>query len=369
MLRSLQQLRAGLGGRQTLAFLLTDGQERDDVPDRLARAAELALELHSERVRLVVIAVGEADVELLGRLAGGAERVLRGDSLEDLRSIFRREILGARVAEGDAQAPRLAPRAAGSLAAEVAALGPAAAPLPPLERYVRAVLRPGAEVLWESANGEALLGLARVGLGRTALFASLPVPGWAGAWSARADAQGPAEFDSLLRWLARGPQGETFALRASLANGELELTGVDETWPARLPAEVRDARDGALLARLELMPPSALGQDALRRRSVPFPEAPQSEDLALVVTPPQTGASEIALAVERGLADEFARREHPLGAPWTGAAVAAHASGARASSSHPAATWTLGLGLALFFAAALAGGGAARGQGERGNVR
>lgn len=370
LLHSVRELGAELGEHETLVLLLTDGWERDALSDVLAEARAVATELARARARLVVIAVGEPNLPVLAALAGGEERVRAGRTLADLRAVFRRELSGARVAEGEF-ALHLAARAPGSLADEVASRT-AEPVLAPLERYVRNQLRPGAEALWESATGEPVLALARAGLGRTALFASRPTPEWAGRY-ARAGLGQPAEFEGLLRWLARGPEsagGAAPAPRARLAQGRLILSGLDPRTPAELGARLVDLGGAHTAEELSLRASGRLPTEVLRTRSA----RPRGRDWeAPIVLVPGTDARppELALPVELGLADEFAWRERGVPPAWLepDPDVAARSDGT-AARAHPAAPWVLSLGLVLLFGAGLgAGRGRNRDQGVPGSSR
>ena len=355
LLHSLEAFAATLGETETLAFLLTDGREREPQPDASARASELAARLERSKTRLVVVAVGDADEALLGGLAGGVEHVLRGETLGDLRAIFRRELHAELVVEG-AVAVRAGPRAAGSLAAEVAGVSDGGEPLPPLERHARAQLRPGAELSWKAASDDPVLALQRAGGGRTALFAALPVSTWGASWAGDA---GHAAFDPLLRWIAREPAAAS-GVEAHLDGTTLALEGLDESWPPIVTGRIESAATGSAMATsVELLPPSALGLDPLQRREATLAAVPAGE---LVLVLDEHGRP--AVPVRRGLTDEFARREKRVdlvGAP----ALAQRGSGASGRGSRALAPWFLGFGLLAVVGAALVRGR----QGEARNVR
>lgn len=378
LLRSLEEFARLAGERETLALLLTDGRERDALPDPGAEAERLARLLQGTRTRLVVIAVGDADLALLARLAGHVEGVLRGETLQDLRAIFQRELLGAQVVEGAELPVRAAARASGSLAAAV--LGSAQDPLlPPLTRHVRDELRPGAEVLWQSENGEPLLALQRAGLGRVALFASLPLRGWASAWTGRAGLGEPREFESLLRWLARGPDRSGADLAARVEGETLVVTGFEEGAGARIGATLLDegARAPRELRRLELAPPADLGKNPFTTREARLPSGLELHSLepVVVLEVPEGSAvgpgGGLALALDPGLPEEFAQRENRVEALFFEASRGREAVPGRGQArSHPAGPWTLFLGLLLLFASGAFGRGASGGgQGAARNGR
>ncbi len=366
---SLEEFAGEIGGRETLALLLTDGRERDPWPDPAAEGARLLARLDGVRARLVVIAVGDADLELLGHLTEGDQAVLRGENLEDLRAIFRRELRGAQLAEGERLPVRASAMEPDSLAASV--LEPAGDPeLPPLRRYVRDELRPGAESLWESEDGEPLLGLQRVGLGRTAVFASLPDPEWAPEWSGRSGLGEPREFDGLLRWLARGPGRREETPLARVEDDTLVVEGLARDAPPRLSGTLVDRAGEPVLSRLELLPGAELGRDPWTMREARLPGG-RPDDLVLVA--PELGE---ALAVVDGLPDELAHRERRvrLAEAADGGAAGARAPGGERARPHPLGPWTLGAGLAALFLAGLVAcregrDGRPGGQGAGANVR
>lgn len=344
LLRALRELGAAAGADETLLFLLSDGWERGADAEEAAR--RVAAELAAARVRLVVIAAGEANRALLAALAGGADEVRSGGSLGELRAVFRREVHASQLAEGELELQRAA-RAPGSLADEVASAASLPSPPAPLERHLRSRLRPGGEALWQDTAGEPVLALARAGLGRTAFFASLPGAGWASRHAHLAD----GELRGLLRWLARGPGRET-PPRARLEDGFLRVSGLGPETPAELRAELL-ADDGArVCARLTLLPPGAPGSDVAGTRQAPVTEEEDSAP-ALLVRFTGDALQGQALVVERALAAELAWRERPVPAAWlrpeSSARVERHAR-----ASRPLALLATGLGLGLLFVAALA---------------
>jgi len=301
----------------------------------------------------VVIAVGEPNEPLLAALAQGADRIRSGRTLEDLREVFHAELHGPQLAEGTLELG-YAPRVSGSLAEHI---GASTAELPALERYVRNRLRPGGEVLWQSEAGEPVLAVARAGLGRVALFASLPSAGW-GTLYTRSGLGQPAEFEPLLRWLARGPERAPDP-RAHLEEGWLRVTGLDPAVPALLPVLLTGSGPEAPRLRLELAPPSGPGADVLGTREARWggetPLLPQLELDGGPVLPVAVALPEELLWHERELPPEL----------WERGDVPARGARLEPGSS-PAAPWVIALGLAAFLAAGLA---TARGQGVAGSSR
>lgn len=363
LLRSLGQLVDELAAQpptETLAFLLTDGRDREALPDPPGLAATLRGDLLAHGGRLVVIAVGDPDRALLARLAGGDEAVRSGDTLGELSEIFQREVLGSRLVSGDALALTVVPRARGSLAAD--ALGPGGADerLLPLTRYVRCRLAPRAEALWRAQDDDPVLAVARVGLGRTAQLATRPAPGWAPGWTGRGGPEEPREVVGLLRWLARRP-GPAGGPGARLAEGMLVLSDLPEDAPVRLGVFVRapigTARGGAEIGRLEALPPETFGADVRHTRVARVPDDWGSAARLVELELP---AGPLPLLVAAELPAEFAGAETRLPddllaarEPRAPDAVAA----AGTASGHPAAPWVLALGLGLLFTGALAAGG------------
>lgn len=351
LVSSVRELATELGAHETLVLLLSDGWERDALADPEGEARAAAAELARAGGRLAVIAVGTPNRALLAALAGGEERVRSGATLEDLRAVFRRELSGARVAEG-VLALRWAARAPGSLADEVASAAADEPALVPLERCVRNRLRPGAEASWELEAGEPALALMRAGLGRTALFGSRPGAGWANGY-ARAGLGQPAEFEGLLRWLARAPEPGR-APRARLEDGLLVLHGLGPEAPPELAARLVDlAADGASTT-VVLLASGRLPGEVLRTRAAPQPSGAW-RDPVLVLGADGGLGPELAVPVERVLSDELAWRERPVPVEWLSAANVPRATpDPRTTRAHPAAPWVLALGLALLFGAALA---------------
>ncbi|MEM7310557.1 MAG: VWA domain-containing protein [Planctomycetota bacterium] len=356
--------------REALVLLLTDGQEGGHMPDPAAKAAELVERYRAARTRLRVIAVGEqADLGFLGRLVAPGEEVVQAADLADLELIFQREVNRARVADAETEAGlavRRAPASADSLAAELLAPEGALA-LPPIERLVRNELVGGASLLWETADGDPLLAVARAGLGRTALFASSPRASWASRWSLGAE-----RFGAVLRWLGRGrARGGPRASLAPARGGGLEvrLERLAGPWPATVSAalfdpEVRRGAEG-LRAPIELdLAPAHPGDPGLSRRVGALPrtlrEAAAGRTLSLLLDVPAGAplpAGPLALPLAVPPAPEFVAE--PGGTapglnggaePETEAAAAPRAATAGAPGpGHPAGPPLAGLGLALLF--------------------
>ncbi len=359
LLRSLSEFRATVGEHETLLLLLTDGWDREAGANERGAAERVGAELRAARVRPVVIGVGQPNLGLLAALAGGAHHVQGVSSFGDLQAVFRRELHAPRLREGELELG-LATRAPGSLADEVASAAspsspssPMHAPLP-LERFVRNRLRAGGEALWTSADGEPVLSLARAGLGRTAFFASRPGAGWASRHARDAES-----FAGLLRWLVRGPEREEQP-RARLASDVLRVTGLSARTPVELRAELLGGGGARVLGERTLLPPDQLGFDVLHTRQATQRREEWAED-GLFLRLGGGLESELLLAVERSLPDEFAGRERGVSAAWLSPESTPRSSPAGgATGSRPAALLAVVLGLALLFAAGVAGASGSR---------
>lgn len=366
ILLSLEELAATRrpGGPEALVLLLTDGREREAMPDPAARAEAVRASLQAVGATLRVIAVGrDADLEFLGFLTPPGEEVARPEDLADMRALFRREISGARWREGPALTVAWGPAPAGSLAAEIA--GGDRPPVPPAERLVKDVLAPGAEALWVDEQEKPVLGVERAGLGRTALVSSQPGAGWAPAWSGRYGGGEPAAFAALLRWLGRGTRRRESGPHLALEEGWLVLSGLDEGWPVRVEAELVDAgaRDGAVVGRVMLDPaPIPEGATPLARRATRLGPGLLERlrgvgPVAVVALP---GGGLLREPVDPGPAAEFSGGERDL--DLEGGSPGGPGPGPSAESgreAHPGGPWVLLLGL-LF----LAGGAIARSRGQ-----
>jgi hypothetical protein len=367
-LRQFADRRAG-ASEECLALLLTDGRERGILVDPPAEAAELLERLRQSRTRLVVIAVGETiDEDFLSLLTASGEEVERGESLEDLSRIFRREISGAQWREGKIPVRRR-PSGAGSLGAEIF-LSRAASDPPELARIVRTTPRPGAEVLWSSERDEPLLAVQRRGLGRVALCASAPLEDWAPRWAATQGLGEPRWLAPVLRWLSRGEASTRSRPRpeARLEGAELVVDGLETTWPARLGARVLDAdprrlgrRQARELASLVLeLPPSPSGVDPRSRRRAPLPAElrPHAGESGLWIALSGTGEEEgeLWLPLPMHPSPELAGELPPLDLEaWSGPGRKGPAGSTRQAPSgfHPAGPALLLAGILLWFAASL----------------
>jgi hypothetical protein len=273
--------------------------------------------------------------------------VRSGDALGELEELFQRAVQAPRLLEGELEL-RVAARAPGSLADEVASAAEAHGAPAPLERCVRNRLRSGGEALWVTAEGESALTLARAGSGRTAFLASRPGAGWAPRHAESAD----PGFAGVLRWLARGVD-HGVRPRARLEAGRLWIRGLAPGTPAELHGALFAADGRPRIAELVLTPPGMLGLDVLRTREARVGEEWDGTDLVVRY---HDGEVQRSVAVERALSEELAWRERPVPRDWPRPLL----SGGTARASRPMAAWATALGLVLLFAAGVAG---VRGQG------
>lgn len=226
--------------KETLLFVLTDGIELDAIRFVEQRMRELHAQLAAAGIQIVPIAIGaKHDLEFLQLLARPGQRVAQPEGLEALRELFEREISSDRWRDGDALELQWASPESGALVRELRGLQPVE--LTPIQRLIRNQLKPWGQALWLADEGEPVLSVGQVGRGRVALLASLPGEGWAPAWAGRTGFGQPAEFENLLRWLARKQAGAPSDLRLHQSGRELELRGLGSDWPARIGARVVDA--------------------------------------------------------------------------------------------------------------------------------
>ncbi len=368
ILASLESFAAERRGvqRESLVFLLTDGRENEGYDGVAERAARVVSELVRSRAAVRPIAIGaNADLAFLERLARPGEDVFVPANLDDLRSIFRREISGAQCRDGEALEVRRSVAESGSIAADLRGAEPL--DVPSVRRFVKNVARPGAEVVWQADEGEPVLAARRVALGRTALLSTLPLDGWAPAWTRRLGWGEPALFGNLLRWLARGQRGAEQGPTLTVEDDWCVLEGLDASWPPLVEADLLDGANRAaeVLAALEFLPPSREAVDPTPRREARLPFRADERDGLFVRVRAPSGSSDPAPPDWILPLDDRRPREFRASVPGVEALLGAAravsapfaASGApprtaRAAAAHPSAPWILGLGLGLWFLAA-----------------
>ncbi len=331
--------------REALVLLLTDGRERAASGDSLARARALLDEFARLRARLRVIAIGEdADLDFLSTLVPAGEEVLRPDGIQQLEAVFRREISSDLWKEGAPLVARAVTGPLGSIVADVFAAEEVE--LPPLSRMVRNRVRPFAEVAWTDGEGDPLLAVARVGLGRVALFGSLPEADWAERWRAR----GP-QWGALLRWLGRGPARREDGVRATLESARVILDAQGVALAPTFHAPVLESPSGAPSGVEDLrfdVPATVVGPFTPERREARIPrDFPLAEGPFLLELP----AGQRLVSVPTRLADEFDPQGPELALGPTSAAegpAASIESADRDREAHPA--WRPALAAALLLA-------------------
>lgn len=231
--------------RAGLFFLLSDGIESQDSFDLERRCTQLRARLSTSDTDWKVIGIGDPVAreffDVL--LANETERLLLPAEMTDLGELFRREVSAERVREGDGLKLLQAPLV--GLAAAIVETDPVDGTelnLPQVNRYLRALAKPDATVLWHSERGEPVLAASRVGTGRTAMLTTLPGSRWAPAW-----VDGGAALRSLLRWLVRSPaaqgaqlepcESQLVARIGERAQGWIEMPLFDLERPSAAPQE------------------------------------------------------------------------------------------------------------------------------------
>ncbi|MDW8234092.1 MAG: VWA domain-containing protein, partial [Roseiflexaceae bacterium] len=164
-------------GRVRHAVLLTDGRSFTD--DRVAYQA-LIEEARSQNITLSTIAIGtDADTELLQVLARwGAGRYYFAAEPNDIPRLTLLE----------SEIVRTEPQVEGDFRAEQTAPHPmlrdfAPEQIPGLKGYVATTLKPGADLVLRSPDGDPVLAVWQYGLGRAAAWTPGAEAPWAADWS------------------------------------------------------------------------------------------------------------------------------------------------------------------------------------------
>lgn len=218
-----------------LVLLLSDGMD-DSAFNVEERSAALQEALAESRTRLSVIAIGaEADLDLLGHVAGGEDELIVVEDLDQLSDLFRQEVAKERVREGELSASVLHAAATdGDLMALSQALDSIDL-LPGVERLARMEARGEAAVLLRTDEDLPLLGLSRVGEGWTAVFSSLLEAGWALGYR-----EASSFWNPVFSFMARRPELALSAPRLYVEGEALVLRvgqGAD-SWPAEVEVEL-----------------------------------------------------------------------------------------------------------------------------------
>jgi hypothetical protein len=339
------------GRRRALVVLLSDGYQTGFSH---RQPSDLRLRLAATDADLAVVAIGERpNLSILSGLLLEGESVISAGDLRDLERMLVEEIFAERVRRDvGMQAHLAAPESLDPEGLGASLVGAwqrsGALPCSPLEGYLRSVPNEAtereSEVLLHGMEGEPLLAIGRVGLGRTASLASLPALEWMPCLGAD-----PAALAPLLLALAQDGMGRTERgeLRVSLDPGRVRLENVPADWPAQL--------QGSLLG-LETQPlvfgPDVRSADPRTARSAPVPPAlagrASGEQHMLVLT--AQGREWGRLALVTPAPRELTVRGAQLPMEWP---PAVGREGRNAPATHPSAPWLLAFGLLAMAAAAL----------------
>ena len=301
---SEERLDAELPG---LVLLLSDGMD-DSAFDVAERSVAIHEVLREGDTELSVIAIGaEADLELLGHVAGGDDQLIVVEELDALSDLFRQEVASGRIRDGEPLASAFTGvdgiEELGALGRSWAALGP----LPEVQQLARMDARSTAEVLLRTDEGLPLLGLGRVGEGWAAVFPSLFEESWAPGYQNLRGFWGP-----LFRFMARKPELASGAPRLSVDEGTvlLRLGQEADEWPAELSVEFRsNTEDGQsqVMARSRMtMGAGAVGElRGLRSGALKLYEQGSGDVWRAVIADALTGEFVAELPFEAPLAQEF----------------------------------------------------------------
>lgn len=290
-----------------LVLLLSDGMD-DSAFDVEARSLALHEALVESRTRLSVIAIGaEADLDLLGHVAGGEDQLFVVEDLDELSELFRQEVAKERVRDGEASASLLVGAAVGTDLEALSRSLAASEPLPDVKRLARMEARGDASVLLRTDEDLPLLGLSRVGEGWTAVFPSLLEADWALGYREASSFWAP-----LLRFMARKPESAVRAPRLSVEGGSLVLRlGLEaDSWPAQVDVELLGKSqddETVVMGQGRLSVGSGAGAGAVARRSGRLDLQAQGggELWRALLTDPMSGDSLGELALQAPLAEEF----------------------------------------------------------------
>ena len=218
-------------GQQRHILLVADGSDAEQQEGVLPLVASL----RAEGVTVSVIAVGAGvDVPFLQAVAGeGGGRFYLTERAADLPAIFTEETARARrsyIVEEPFYPVR------GASWAPVADF----AALPPLEGYVAATPKPGAEVVLRGAvTVDPLLAAWQYGLGRAVAWTSDAGGRWAADWVAWEDF--PRFWGNVVRWVLPPPADDGMALHVEAMGESVQIT-----------LDVRDIETGAYVDGLTL---------------------------------------------------------------------------------------------------------------------
>lgn len=317
-----------------LVFVLTDG--RDEVGRAPADPEDLRARLAAARTRLVPVAIGAAaDPGGLARSVPSepVRRTRNPNDPNELVELLLGEVRAERVRRGPLTVLALDP---GGVWTE---LGRALGGALPLDVATLARARAErAEPVAVTADGGIVGAIGRRGAGRVAGLAT-----GGGAWSDDA-----RELGAVVAALAHAVLSEAPRPRLDARAGELVAGGLEDAPPI---VELRlRGPDGAAYGPYELTIPSvALGPDPRPWRTAPWPaDLPTSGPVLVGEVTGPGAAGELAAPVwlARPPSEEFRWPPRALDPPPPPAAAGP------ARGPHPAAPWTLGLGLLLTTVAA-----------------
>ncbi len=200
-------------------LMLADGADAEQQAGVLA----LTERLQSEGYTVSVVAIGEGqDVPFLEQMAeAGNGRFYLTRQAADLPDIFGEEVLRAKrsyiVEEPFYPQPVTRWDPVAGLSAT-----------PPLQGYVAAAAKPGAQVVWQTAQDDPLLAAWQYGLGRSVAWTSDARARWAAGWVAWEDFS--RFWGSVARWSLAAPADEGLALRVE-PRGEQARVVVDALTP------------------------------------------------------------------------------------------------------------------------------------------
>jgi Mg-chelatase subunit ChlD len=292
---AMQDARTALKGedvRVKHVVLLTDGQLSARNHEGLARVME------SEGVTLSTVGVGgDADLYTLERIARfGGGLFYRADDADRLPRIFMREAF--RISRSWLVEETFRPEVRGD---HPALRGLDLGSMPPLEGYVAASEKPGAQHPLGTHRGDPLLSLWRYGLGKSVAFTSDAEGRWSSAWLRWS---GYAPFwSSVMRWVARDRESserlqvvadagdgtlrvgaDLFAPDGSFVNGaplravvmgpggERQEVPLEQVGPGRYEVQVPATRPGPYMAAvLEASDGAAGGAGGYATTVVPYP--------------------------------------------------------------------------------------------------
>ena len=220
-------------GRIRHAVLLTDGISMDG--DRQAYRMLLE-EARSQNITLSTIAIGtDADINLLQELARwGAGRYHYAAEPNDI----------PRLTLIESEIVRTEPQVEGDFRAEQPALHPmvrdfAPEQIPGLKGYVATLLKPGADLVLRSPNGDPVLAVWQYGLGRAAAWTPSAEAPWAANWSNWPDYG--RFWAQLIRYTLPEPDSGPLQVRA-IRDGDSVRIIADSIAPGGRPLDLADTQ-------------------------------------------------------------------------------------------------------------------------------